>query len=418
VQVVDLNDQPRIQLSSSESDIEFLFPEITTEFHDVIGDLTGYAVDDDRSDTLANGNLEFKIWDSYDSGSSTGTLSADFDVVNVDGYAKVRIIRDTTADPFDYEGGNSIWNLQLTLNDLELASEPVALTLKLTDVNEPPVFEDESSLALTAMETICNGETYTSGGVDYMPVEVNSQIATVVAVDPDVNQALNLNLLTENMPFRIGSSISLGDNRYRWGIILDSELDFETSSSQPTPNEYTFSLQISDGQETVTHDYTVTVLDCNEAPVLEPDEKIRSVNENFIGDITGDPLVCTDLDTSDTLIFEKVGGNGLPFFDISSTGDITSIQETDFEGGNNVYFLEVRVVDDPSATASSLGEMARSESVRYAHCVAKRRLNFFSLRSFVRSFACSLDNRAKNVCFTTTKVVRKIFFFFWPRFFF
>lgn len=368
VQITDTNDVPYFAKNANYP-IVIEFPEITTTSGTIIGDLTAYAVDDDRSDTLENNVLAFKVYTSYDATSQTGTESPDFDVFMVGSNAKLRVLRDTGANPFDYEGDENVWDLKLTLEDASSSSAPVDLTLRLSNVNEAPAFETEtSSLSVTVMETVCASTVYSNDEegtmVEYKPSIVNKEISYVEAVEIDVGQALNLNLGTDNTPFRVGNSEERGNQRTRWPLILNEEIDFEGSSS--TSHVYTFDLIVSDGQLSATQEYSVTVLDCNESPVLVDDSATvtRTINENVIGAVSGAPISVVDLDGSDGISYEKVGGNGLSLFDVDSSGVVTSIIAPDYEDVN-IFFLELKVVDDPSATGTSLGEPSESTVVRY-----------------------------------------------------
>ena len=205
----------------------------------------------------------------------------------------------------------------------------IGVTINVTDVNEPPRFEDRSP-ARSVLETGTAGEDI--GG-------------PVSATDPE-NRALTHTLG--------GQHASLFDIVASTGQLrVDSTLDFDTQS------RYTVTVSVSDGEDsefnsdpaiddTVT--VTINVTDVNRAPQFPGTTADRSVPENTPADqAIGEPLSATD-DEGDQLTY-SLGGTDSAFFDLDpDNGQLKTLAALDYEHSHGPsYSVTVSVTDGKRA---------------------------------------------------------------------
>ncbi|MBA2115045.1 hypothetical protein HOV93_22170 [Planctomycetes bacterium FF15] len=221
------------------------------------------------------------------------------------------------------------------------------ITINLSDVNEAPVF-DEDSYTLTIEENSADGVELTGG--------------PIVATDEDADdQGTNLTYSITG-----GNGAALFDIDATSGIVTvkaGALLDYETTSS------YTLEITATDkldgdgngevgGVNSVPQMVTVNLIDVNEAPVITSDATV-DVAENTANGTLVATVTATDVDEDDPpFLFEITGGSGQTVFEINSaTGEVTVSDQAalNFEGGTTSFELNIQVTDN--LDGNGLGEV-------------------------------------------------------------
>ena len=228
----------------------------------------------------------------------------------------------TTSTATDYETRKQ-YRLSIKVTDKDGLTDTADATINVLNVNEPPTLAsgsrtiDENSAALTQVGAPIQGS------------------------DPDEFQVLTYSLVGHSEGiFKIDACSGQLQ-------VAKPVLDYESKSS------YTLTIKAKDDGTPsnlfVTAEYTITVNDVNEAPIMRSDYSL-TINENSPKDAAvSDVLEASDPD-SDTLTYAIVDGDPDGAFKISSAdnkGTITVARPIlDFEVLPNVYKLTVTVTDD------------------------------------------------------------------------
>ncbi|GMI07720.1 hypothetical protein TrVE_jg4996 [Triparma verrucosa] len=381
IQVNNINDLPYWNNGddgSPRESITFQFAEtvagetdasLTTQTGDIVADITSLAGDQDTDDFFGSDpeSLQY-VLKTTDRGTST-----DFEVVKDSANTRIKVIRDTTANPFNFESAENVFTLKLYVKDDQSGTEevnPIDLEMRLVDINEPPAFTLPGQI-VEVLETICasDGEhdRNIEGGVETCyPIGNGDEVAKIEAIDVDGGQDIFMSIETADVPFVITGSQESDTGSKLFSIALTGELDFEVL------NTYTVRLKVSDGQKQLEDDITIKVLNCNERPVVTRENNARTVYENSKGSfvIPNSAITVTDgdnaNDVTDTFTYNIVGGSGAAFFEITSDGKFKVLDTVrlDYELVQE-YYLIVEVMDDNSNTPESLGIPAISEQVTF-----------------------------------------------------
>ena len=322
IMVTDANDPPEFsdeipqdQTSTTRSVAE------NTEAGQLVGDPV--AATDDENDSL-----------TYSLG---GTDSAAFDFDTTSGQIKVR-------DALDYEGGTTSYSVTVSVYDGKdidgnsdtTSDATIAVTINVTDVNEPPQFADDAPATQTVDENTAAG---TNIGSAY------------TATDPDAGDTLTYSLDDgDGAAFDIDSSGQ---------IKTEAALDHETKPS------YTVTVSVTDNKDavgstdtTVDDTRTVTITVGNEVEPPTFDEEIpqgqtslsRSIPENTTaGRPIGDPVSATD-EEGDTLTYSVDDQDGTSF-EIDANGQIKTKDPLDYED-KSLYLVTVSVTDSFDANGN------------------------------------------------------------------
>jgi VCBS repeat-containing protein len=193
------------------------------------------------------------------------------------------------------------------------------VTVNLTNVNEPPVVDDQT---FSVSENAANG----------------TLVGTVAFVDPDANQTRSVTIVSGNAAgvFAIDSAtgqITVADR---------TQLDFETTAT------YSLLVQVTDSATPALSDQatiTINVLDVNEAPVIQPESFFIAENSP-VGTSVG-TVTAIDPDGTFNTRYSIVANNVLNTFAINqTTGEITvaNLPGLNFERAN-IFILTVRASD-------------------------------------------------------------------------
>ncbi len=247
-----------------------------------------------------------------------GTDAASFDIVSTSGQLK-------TKAALVYETKNS-YTVTVIATDTGDATDTIAVTITVTDVNEAPTFGSESAERSIAENT--------GSGVNIG--------AAVAATDPDTDDTLEYSLGgTDRSSFSLGST----NGQLRTKAALDYE----------TKNAYSVTVSVSDGNggtDSIPVTINVTDVDENTAPVFTDGESAeRSIAENTGAGVNiGTAITATDAD--DATLEYSLGGTDAASFEIGSTnGQIRTKAALDYET-KNAYSVTVSVSDGNGGTDS------------------------------------------------------------------
>ena len=232
----------------------------------------------------------------------------------------------TDSTGLDYET-HPTYTLVIEVEDHDGLTDTATVTINLTDVNEPPVYDDATfSLA------------------------ENSGNATIVGlltgVDPDAASTVTFSIAGGNT----GGAFSIGASTGLISVANAAALDFETN---PT---FTLSVDYTDGTHSGTATVTINLTNVNEAPIYTPGGALGVAELSANGTVVGSAGTATDPDTGDTLTYSIISGNGLGGFAINpTTGEITVANGTvlDFEG-SPTHNLGIQVSDVGGLTSSGM----------------------------------------------------------------
>lgn len=234
-----------------------------------------------------------EVQENEEIGATVGTVSADDEDGDAITYSLVSGTGDTdnagfvlngpllkTTESFNYEAKTS-YSIRVQGEDSSGATVAEALTVTITDVNEPVTGVNLSSLAVDENEAI------------------DTIVGTLTAVDPDAGDSFIYELIagegsTDHESFRID-----GDQ-----LKTKESFDYEGKTA------YSIRVKVTDGagheQEA---SYSIEVSDVEEAPtaIHMSDE---SVNENAPAETVVGSLSAVDDDAGETFVYSLVSGSG------------------------------------------------------------------------------------------------------------
>ena len=214
------------------------------------------------------------------------------------------------------------YSLIVTVADLEGATDTLSLNIKVTDVDEAPIFSDGSSATRSIAENVASG---TSVG------------SALSATDPEGEDLAYTLGGTDAASFNIGSTTGQ--------LTASATLDYETK------NSYSVTVTASDGTNSATIAVTINVTDLNEVVTQSPPvftegtSATRSIDENTAsGTNIGSAVSATDADAGTTLSYSLSGTDASSFGIVGSTGQLQTSGALDYETKNS-YTVTVNVTD-------------------------------------------------------------------------
>ena len=328
ITVADVNEPPEFGSAAVEREIDE-----NTATNTNIGD--PIAATDPESDGL-----------TY---SLAGVYAASFDIGPLTGQIRTKALLDHES-PVD-AGGDNVYELTVQVTDGKDAvgnadtsvDDTIALTITVTDVNEPPRF-DSSAVELEIDENIA---TNTNFGDPILASDPESDALTYSLVgadshwfdvDPSSGQIKTKALLDRESPFD-----SDEDNIYEFRVWVTDRKDAEGMANTSVDDSI---------------DVTITVIDVNEPPQFDTSAIELEVDENTSANTDiGSPIPALDPE-SDELTYSLVGSDS-HWFDIdTSSGQIKTKALLDHEspldnGADNVYEVTVQVTDGRNAEGNA-----------------------------------------------------------------
>ena len=259
-----------------------------------------------------------------------GTDAASFDIVATSGQLRTRAT-------LDYERKRS-YSVRVTATDTALASNTIPVTINVTDVNEPPTFNEGNTAARSVAENTA----------------ANANIGSLIAAtDPD----------GDSLTYTLG-----GADAASFTIAASTgQLKTKALLNRATKASHTATVSVRDSRDsngspdTATDDtitVTITVTGVNDPPVFpdqdpdaqgDQDAKTLAVAENTPpGRNIGGPSPATDAD-SDALTYSLGGTDARSFGIVAATGQLLTKSPLDYETRNR-YRVTVTAADTSSAS--------------------------------------------------------------------
>ena len=281
---------------------------------------------------------------------SVGTLvysldtagATNFDIDSSTGQLKTKTV-------FDYENDTLSYTVTVSVRDGmddysnadSVVDHTIAVTINVTNVNEPPEFDSNAPTTLNVVENTAAGEN----------------IGTVItATDPD-----NGDTVTYSLDGQDGGAFEIDSSGQ---IKTKDPLDRETKSS------YSLTVTATDSKSaTATHRVTITVTDEEHEPPRFDEEYgdgeaslTREVAENTAaGQPVGAPVSATD-DDGDTLTYSLVGTDATSFDIDTTTGQIKAKDPLDYEDTQS-YSVTVSVTDSKDSAGNTENTPAEDASI-------------------------------------------------------
>ena len=295
-----------------EANVAPAFAEDSAELSVEENSAAGSAVGDPVTATDANAGdtLTYAL-----SGDDAGTFS-------IDGSGQISVGADTALD-FESKAGYSV---TVTATDPSGASDSIAVTISVTDVNEAPTITGAESAE------VAENSTEAVGGF--------------TATDPDTDDTTTLSLSGDD-----AETFTISEDGM---VSFAASPDFETPGDADMDNVYTVTVTATDsGEATDSIDVTVTVTDVNEAPTASGEAAVDYAEHGT------DPVgtyMADDPDAGDAITWSLSGADAASFT-ISEDGMVSFAASPDFETPgdadmDNVYTVTVTATDSGEATDS------------------------------------------------------------------
>ena len=183
------------------------------------------------------------------------------------------------------------YSVTVTATDNHGDSDTIAVTITVTDANDPPTVTGDSTVS------------YAENRAD--------TVATYTATDPE-----GVTIFTWSLSGDDAEDFVINEGVLTFGATPN----FEDAADANTDNVYLVTVEASDGAVKGTLDVTVTVTNVNELPEFPATETgARSVPENTAAGVNiGLPVLATDPDAGETLTY-TLGGDDAASFDIVTT---------------------------------------------------------------------------------------------------
>ncbi len=226
---------------------------------------------------------------------------------------------------------NNVYLVTVVASDGTL-SDSQDLTINVTNTNSAPVITSNNG-----------ADTAT-----FNHVEGRVDVTAVVATDPDAGDTVSYSIVGGDDAALFSVDPVTG------AVTFDVAPNFESANDSDSDNVYIVVIQAQDDDgETDTQTIEVTVIDQNEAPVIQTAGGIIDVNE---GSTAVTQVIAADVDQGDTKTWSLTGADA-SLFAIDATGAVTFLNGPDFEnpqdqGGDNDYNITVEVTDAGGLTAT------------------------------------------------------------------
>ena len=252
-----------------------------------------------------------------------GTDAAEFAIDTASGQLRTSAALDFEARP--------TYSVTVVAQDSDGANASIAVTIEVTDVNEPPSFDPADNMRSVA-------ENARPGQAIGAPVK---------AMDPDSGDELSYRL-------EQGTDAAAFDIDRDSGQLRTSDrepLDHETTSS------YSVTVVADDGRgATAAIEVTIVVTDENEAPSFDADATTRTVAENTpAGQAIGAPVKAMDPDSGDELSYRLEQGTDAAAFDIDrDSGQLRTSDREPLDHETKASYSVTVVADDGRGATAAI----------------------------------------------------------------
>ena len=229
---------------------------------------------------------------------------------------------------------NNIYQLDLIASDGEYSASQ-ALSITISNVNEPPVF------AITS--------------VSLSSAENNASFAHTIeaAIDPDQDQILSYQLSGSDQ-----SAFNLDPDTLELSFI--SVADYENPIDQDADNNYQISVIATDGEYDTTQSLSISITDANEAPVFtSANAQAVDYTSARVGDIVY-TAIAIDADSGDEVRY-ALGGTDASHFDFNSINGALAFNQLpaleDFPSGESITY-QIAITASDLANSSSVLDLS------------------------------------------------------------
>ena len=229
---------------------------------------------------------------------------------------------------------NNIYQLDLIASDGEYSASQ-ALSITISNVNEPPVFATTS--------------------VNLSSAENNASFVHAIeaAIDPDIDQQLSYQLSGSDQ-----SAFNLDPDTLELSFI--SVADYENPIDQDADNNYQISITATDGEYDTTQSLSITITDANEAPVFtSANAQAVDYTSVRVGDIVY-TAVAIDADSDDEVRY-ALGGTDASHFDFNSINGALAFNQLpaleDFPSGESITY-QIAITASDLANSSSVLDLS------------------------------------------------------------
>ena len=210
--------------------------------------------------------------------------------------------------PLDFET-RSTYTLNVDANSDVSSGDRHVIVVTVTNVNEPPAFEEGLATSLTKTES------------------ADKSVFTFTATDPE-NDDITWSLSgADSGDFTIDQNGSLS---------FRNAPDYETPADSNRDNEYLVTVRARDSSLTGSIAVTVTVLDTNEPPVVK-----GNATPSFAENGEGVVATYTAIDPEGDEFTWSVTGDDNNSFNISQSGALTFVKPPDYENSTS-YSIKIR----------------------------------------------------------------------------
>ena len=211
------------------------------------------------------------------------------------------------------------YQVTVTATDRLNASDTIAVTINLDNVNDPPVAESDTATTNEDM----------SVNIDVLDNDT----------DPDTDRArLRVSVLTQPLN---------GTARAQ----SDQTITYTPNANFAGPNSFTY--RVSDGRLTDDGSVSVTVVAVNDAPAFPAATAERSVPESAeADDNVGAPVTATDIDNA--MLTYRLSGADASSFDIDSDGQITVGMGVTFDAAMKDEYAVTVTARDPDGEEATV----------------------------------------------------------------
>lgn len=273
INILDVNETPTFAQSSYEFSIDEKY-----KGGDLVGQVT--AADKDTKATpktvltyslvgvndVTNGSTA--VTGLFTVNSSTGEINVDPSISGMLGQSYANHDYEVTVKVTD---NGKEQNFSVNKKNL---SRNVKVTVKIGNVNDPPVFDKKK---------------YTFNVNENTPL--NTRFGSIKVTDEDEEDGMTLSIITSSIPFTI-ATVKKGEYK----LSVNGALDFETK------NSYSFKVRVTDGVASDTADVVVKINDVNEKPVIA--DYTFNVDENSPKGKTVGTVKVKDVDTWTVMKYE------------------------------------------------------------------------------------------------------------------
>ncbi|MBQ3716426.1 MAG: cadherin repeat domain-containing protein [Fibrobacter sp.] len=266
INILDVNETPTFAQSSYEFSIDEKY-----KGGDLVGQVT--AADKDTKATpktvltyslvgvndVTNGSTA--VTGLFTVNSSTGEINVDPSISGMLGQSYANHDYEVTVKVTD---NGKEQNFSVNKKNL---SRNVKVTVKIGNVNDPPIFDKDK---------------YTFNVNENTPL--NTRFGSIKVTDEDEEDAMTLSIIGSSIPFTI-ATVKKGEYK----LSVNGALDFETK------NSYSFKVRVTDGVASDTADVVVKINDVNEKPVIA--DYTFNVDENSPKGKTVGTVKVKDVDT-------------------------------------------------------------------------------------------------------------------------